>query len=79
MSLEDTIAKALSDARHARGFSQEKLASKSGISTRYYQSLEAGDYVPTLPTIFKISRALNQNYAVLIDPVWQYWQEHPDE
>jgi transcriptional regulator with XRE-family HTH domain len=37
--------------RARRGLTQVKLAEKVGVSTRYMQSVEAGDYFPSLPTL----------------------------
>ena len=44
--------------RVARGLTQEALAEMTGISTRYAQSIEAGEYFPALPTLAKLRRAL---------------------
>jgi transcriptional regulator with XRE-family HTH domain len=37
---------------------QEQLAEKTGVSTRYIQSLEAGEYFPSLPTLVRIRAIL---------------------
>jgi len=36
---------------------QEKLAEKVGASTRYIQSVEAGEYFPSLPTMVRFQAA----------------------
>ena len=40
--------------RVGRGLTQEKLAENAGVSTRYMQSVEAGDYFPSLPTLVRL-------------------------
>lgn len=44
--------------RREKGFTQEALAEKVGLSTRYTQSIEAGEYFPALPTLAKLRTAL---------------------
>jgi len=38
----------------AKGLTQEGLAESIGVSTRYLQSIEAGEYWPTLPLLLKL-------------------------
>ncbi len=47
-----------------------------GISTRYYQSIEAADKKPSLNIIFELAFALDCDYAELLQPSWDYWLEH---
>jgi len=44
--------------RARRKLTQEELAEKTGVSARYLQSLEAGEYFPTLPTLARLKSAL---------------------
>ena len=44
--------------RARRGLTQEKLAEKVGVSTRYMQSVEAGEYFPSLPTLAGLRASL---------------------
>lgn len=44
--------------RKRRPLTQEELAEKVGLSTRYIQSLEAGEYFPSLPTLVRLRAAL---------------------
>lgn len=60
------FARALSRLRGKKGFTQEKLAEKSGISYRYYQSLEAGVYNPTLTTLLRLKKALGCSWDDLL-------------
>ena len=73
--LKEIIAQTLRDKRTAVGLSQDRLAAKAGISTRYYQSIEATDKQPTLDTLFKLASALECSYTTLLDPVWNHWQK----
>jgi DNA-binding XRE family transcriptional regulator len=44
--------------RRQRHLTQEKLAEKVGTSPRYVQSIEAGEYFPSLPTLARLKIAL---------------------
>ena len=44
--------------RKDQELTQESLAEKVGISVRYTQSIEAGEYWPALPTLLKLRKAL---------------------
>lgn len=44
----------VADLRTRQGLTQEQLAEKVGVSARYVQSLEAGEYFPSLPTLVKL-------------------------
>ncbi len=76
MSIKETIAGQLRLKREEFGISQDRLASKVGISTRYYQSIEAADKKPSLNIIFELAFALDCDYAELLQPSWDYWLEH---
>jgi len=51
--------------RRERGLTQEALAEKVGLSTRYTQSIEAGEYFPALPTLAKLREALGASWEEL--------------
>lgn len=55
--------------RTAAGLSQEALAEASGISSRYLQSLEAGEYLPTLPTLSRLKQVLRCDWNALFEDV----------
>ncbi|HEX5218111.1 MAG TPA: helix-turn-helix transcriptional regulator [Verrucomicrobiae bacterium] len=44
---------------------QEQVAEKTGVSARYIQSLEAGEYFPSLPTLVKLKAALRCDWEEL--------------
>jgi len=41
----------VAQARISAGLTQEALAEKLGVSARYLQSLEAGEYLPPIPKL----------------------------
>jgi DNA-binding XRE family transcriptional regulator len=53
--------------RSRRKLTQERLAEKTGVSARYVQSLEAGEYLPTLPTLARLKSALRCSCNDLFD------------
>jgi DNA-binding XRE family transcriptional regulator len=48
--------------RGRRKLTQEQLAEKTGVSARYIQSLEAGEYFPSLPKLVKWCQAFNPHF-----------------
>ncbi len=53
--------------RRAKGYTQEQLAEQVGISARYTQSLEAGEYFPTLPNLVKLRAVLGAEWDQLFE------------
>jgi len=51
--------------RERRKLTQEELAEKAGVSARYLQSIEAGEYFPTLPTLVRLNSALRCDWGEL--------------
>ena len=52
--------------RYERGLTQEKLAEKIDRSVRYTQSIEAGEYWPSLPTLSLLKKALKCSWDDLL-------------
>jgi transcriptional regulator with XRE-family HTH domain len=52
------FGKNIASMRARRNLTQEKLAEKVGVSARYVQSVEAGEYFPSLPTLARLKSAL---------------------
>jgi len=52
------FGKNVASLRARRNLTQEKLAEKTGLSARYLQSVEAGDYFPSLPTLARLRAVL---------------------
>ena len=51
--------------RVAGGSTQEQMAEKAGLSTRYWQSIEAGEYFPPVATLARIKRTLGCSWEEL--------------
>lgn len=66
------IGRNLSALRKERSILQSEASSRSGISYRYYQNIEAGRANITLSTFFKLTKLLE------VDPC-DLLPEHPDE
>ena len=59
MTLIDIFRKNVKYYRFERNYSQEKLGEFCGLSTHYISDIERGRYSPSIPTIEKISKALD--------------------
>ncbi len=55
--------------RNAAGLTQEKLAEHVQISSRYFQSIEAGKRWPTIGVLVKLKSALGCEWADLFEGV----------
>lgn len=53
--------------RKKTGLTQEKFSAKADISIRYYQSIESGKHIPSLPILDKIAKAFGISIKDLID------------
>ena len=56
--------------RFSKNYSQEKLAELSGLSTHYISDIETGKYSPSIPTIERISKALET-------PAYLFFMDNP--
>jgi transcriptional regulator with XRE-family HTH domain len=56
----------VSALRRKRRLTQEKLAEKIDRSARYMQSIEAGEYWPSLPTLSLLRKALKCSWDELL-------------
>jgi DNA-binding XRE family transcriptional regulator len=57
----------IASLRSRQGLTQEKLAEKMSLSARYVQSVEAGEYFPSLPTLVRLRVALRCEWEELFD------------
>ena len=64
--LRTRFGKNVSKLRHKRDLSQEQLAEKIDRSVRYTQSIEAGEYWPSLPTLSLLRKALKCSWDELL-------------
>lgn len=53
--------------RRSRGFSQEKLAEKATIDSKFLGQLERGQRTPSLGTVHRIAHGLNTSVRDLFD------------
>ena len=61
MNIKQMIGMRIAELRSSKGFTQEKLAGKMEISSKYLSSIERGKENPTLDTIIKLSESLGVN------------------
>ena len=59
METKQLIGARIQQLRRIRGLSQEEVAERIGMSSKYLSSIERGRENPTLDTFLKLSRALD--------------------
>lgn len=64
--LKRRVAENLSRIRKTRGFSLEKLATRSGVSRGMLGQIEAGESAPTIALLWKVARGLDVRFADLL-------------
>lgn len=64
--LRSQFGKNVTHLRIKKGLTQEGLAEAVGISARYTQSIEAGEYFPALPTLTKLREVLGASWNELL-------------
>lgn len=57
----------LKEARKAQGLSLEAIANLSGVSRSMVSQIERGESSPTIATLWNLTRALNVDFAGLLD------------
>jgi transcriptional regulator with XRE-family HTH domain len=62
----DAVATNVRRARHAGGVTQEELADRAGLSSRYVGSIERGNVVISIVTLVELARALKVEPAELL-------------
>jgi transcriptional regulator with XRE-family HTH domain len=78
MPLKQKLADIITTERKNKGLTQDKVAANSDLSNRYYRSIEAGEKMASINSAFKIAKGLGVHYSTILEPVWEYWQEHPE-
>lgn len=53
--------------RTVAGLTQEQTSERLGVSARYFQSVEAGEYFPSLPRLLRLREILNCRWDDLFD------------
>jgi transcriptional regulator with XRE-family HTH domain len=69
MQLQDAFAMVLRRARHDAGLTQADLALRTGLTSRYIRSLEAGKACPSLDAVFRFAQALELQACDLVAKV----------
>ena len=59
--------KTLKRLRNTRGWTQQKLASVSGVSQTYISELEGGKKQPTVAIALKLANALGETLSSLVE------------
>jgi transcriptional regulator with XRE-family HTH domain len=54
--------------RKARGWTQEELAERSGLTQQYLSDLERGKRNPTIVTLYELAQALEVSHLELVTP-----------
>ncbi|MCX5905342.1 MAG: helix-turn-helix transcriptional regulator [Proteobacteria bacterium] len=65
MDTKQMIGVRIAEMRSTKGMTQEHLAGKMGISSKYLSSIERGKENPTLKTLITLSEALNVDLGEL--------------
>jgi transcriptional regulator with XRE-family HTH domain len=62
------LGRQIRDLRRARGFTQEKLGERAGLSYKFIGEIERGMGNPTVATLLTISEALDVDVIHLFEP-----------
>lgn len=54
--------------RKERGYTQEELAERTGLTQQYLSDLERGKRNPTIVTVYEISQALGVSHLDMLQP-----------
>ncbi|TAG18372.1 MAG: XRE family transcriptional regulator [Cytophagia bacterium] len=61
------LAQIITELRDQRGITQEQLSVLSGINQAHISRIESGKNKPTMPTVFRLCKALEIDPIVLAD------------
>lgn len=64
-NIYEKIGKRIVEFRRVKGYSQERLASESGIDRSHMGFIEQGRRKPTISTLYKISKTLGIRFEEL--------------
>jgi len=62
MEIKQMIGTRIKDIRIQKGLTQEQLAEKTDINSKYLSSIERGKENPTLNTLIKVAKALDASF-----------------
>ena len=63
----NTLPARLKDARKAKGLSLDAISNLSGVSRSMVSQIERGESSPTIATLWNLTKALNVDFAGLLD------------
>ncbi|MEW6574746.1 MAG: helix-turn-helix transcriptional regulator [Pseudomonadota bacterium] len=66
MDMRKLIGRNTAKIRKARGWTQEQLAERSGLSQQYISGLENGQRNPTIVTVYELATALGVTHLDLL-------------
>ncbi len=78
MKIKKIIGNHIRLLRTGQKRTQEELSASAGISLRFFQDIEGGYKLPSLITLFKISKGLKITPDKLIMPIWKDWTKTPE-
>ncbi len=64
-SLPDDLRQDIRERRKAKGWNQEELAQKAGLSQRHISGIETGKIVPRYDTLLDILRVLDRDLVLI--------------
>ena len=64
-SLPDDLRQEMRERRKAKGWNQEELAQKAGLSQRHISGIETGKIVPRYDTLLDILRVLDRDLVLV--------------
>jgi transcriptional regulator with XRE-family HTH domain len=67
MATDSRVGSKITTVRTSLGLSREEVAERSGCDTSVIESIEAGEVMPSLAPLIKISRALGVRLGTLLD------------
>ena len=68
MDMRKLVGSNLERIRKERGWTQEQLSERSGLTQQYLSDLERGKRNPTIVTIYELSLALGVPHIELVRP-----------
>ena len=69
MDIRKLIGLRIAELRNSKGFTQEQLAGKMEMSSKYLSSIERGKENPTLNTLITLSETLNVDLGEIFSSV----------
>ena len=69
MDAKQMIGARIKSIRRRRGLTQETVAERTGIGSKYLSSIERGKENPTLSTLIKLSESLDSDLHDLFDRI----------